>query len=392
MRMVSRRGCRAVAASALVAAAGLSAAVTAGAHAATPVTPADARLDRALERLVAAPGGPPGAIAVVRRGSRRVVLDQGVRDLRTRRRIALGDRWRIASVSKAFSGAVALRLVEQGRLSLDDTIAGRLPGLPAAWGAVTLAQLLQHTSGLPDYSADPAFARDLGADPRRPVMPRTLIDYVAGQPLRFAPGSAYRYSNTDNVVVALFAEAATGLSYERVLSHLVLDPLALRRTSMPLGWRMPAPYVHGYDNNASGPREDASELVNMSQIWASGGLVSAPLDLGVFARAYAGGRLFGGAARRAQLTTFRPGSSDPVGPGVNEAGLGIFRYRTSCGVVYGHTGTFLGYTTFMGATADGRRSATVQVSTQLDPVHGERAAVRALRRAFDRAACAALAR
>jgi D-alanyl-D-alanine carboxypeptidase len=146
-------------------------------------------------------------------------------------------------------------------------------------------------------------------------MPATLTGYVADQPLDFPPGSAYRYSNTDNIVVALFAEEATGLSYERVLDRLVLDPLAMRQTSLPLGFRLPTPFVHGYASNARGTREDFSEIINMSAIWASGGIVSAPLDTNRFVRAYAGGRLFGGAARAAQLE-FRPGGgSDPPGPG-----------------------------------------------------------------------------
>ena len=187
------------------------------------------------------------------------------------------------------------------------------------------------------------------------------------------------------------------MSYERVLDQLVLSPLALRHTSMPLGYRMPGPYVHGYDNNVRGTRADGSEILNASAVWAAGGMVSAPLDLNRFARAYAGGRLFGGAARAAQVQFRAGGGSDPPGPGQNAAGLALFRYRTRCGTVYGHTGNFLGYTTFMASTPDGTRSVTVHANTQLDwnPQLGNRvgshAAFRALRRAFGLGVCAALA-
>ena len=95
-------------------------------------------------------------------------------------------------------------------------------------------------------------------------MPATLISYVADQPLDFPPESAYHYSNTDNIVAALFAEAATGLSYERVLDQLVLNPLQLRATMMPLGYRMASPFAHRYSNNSRGPRDDVSEEINMS--------------------------------------------------------------------------------------------------------------------------------
>ncbi|MCW2954180.1 MAG: peptidase [Conexibacter sp.] len=349
---------------------------------------ADATLDRALAKLPALSGGPLGVIATVQRGTQRRVFSHGVSDRSSRRPIDVGDRWRIASVTKAFAGAAALRLVQAGSLSLDDTIAKRLPGLPAAWGQVTLAQAMHHTSGLPDFTTAEAF--QTLAISRRPAEPSTLVGLVADRPLVFAPDSRYAYSNTDNVVVGLFVEAATGLSFERVLDQLVLDPLALRHTTMPLGYRMPAPFVHGYANNATGRRDDFSELLNASIIWASGGMTSSPLDLATFIRAYAGGKLFGGATRAAQLR-FVAGRSDPPGPGTNAAGLSIFRYRTRCGTVYGHTGNLPGYTTFAASSADGRRSATVQVSTALTVGNGVPATFSAFRKAEELAVCAALA-
>jgi D-alanyl-D-alanine carboxypeptidase len=355
-------------------------AVGASGNVSTPI----GKLDRALRQLVSMRGGPPGVTAVIQRGTRRVVLRRGVADRSSGRPIALRDRWRIASVSKAFSGAVALKLVARGRLGLDDTIAQRLPQFPDAWGRVTLRQALQHTSGLPDYSASPGFRAQVMAHPRQSVEPSKLLSWVAGEDLRFTPGSKYRYSNTDNVVVAFFVQAVTGLSYERALREVVLDPLALRATSMPAGYRMPAPYVHGYDG-----KQDVSEDLSPTLAWASGGLVSTPMNLTRFIRAYGGGRLFGGATRAAQLR-FRPGESEPAGPGVNGAGLAIFRYRTSCGTVYGHTGNFLGYTAFIATSADGRRSVTIQASTQLAPGAGDRRAYQALRRAFGLGVCAAL--
>jgi D-alanyl-D-alanine carboxypeptidase len=355
--------------------------------AAAATKPADAALDRALARLPTLPGGPPGVVAVVQRGSHRSVFTHGVADVATRAPIHVGDRWRIASVTKAFTGATVLQLVQAGRLSLDDTIAKRLPGLPAAWGQVTLAQAMHHTSGIPDYSKSAAFAQF--APTRLPAEPSTLIGWVADQPLLFAPGSQYQYSNTDNVVVGLFVQAATGLSFERVLDQLVLDPLALRRTAMPLGWRMPAPYVHGYVYD-SGRLDDASELFNATVIWASGGMTSSPLDLGTFVRAYVGGKLVNGATRAAQFDFIPGAESDPTGPGANAAGLSLFEYRTRCGTVYGHTGNLPGYTAFMASSANGKRSAVVLASTALSQGIGSPSAFAALRRTFELSVCAAL--
>ena len=352
---------------------------------------ADRLLDRALERVVEAPGGPPGAIAVVRRGGRTTVHRAGVADLRRERRWRVFDHMRLASVSKAFSGAVALSLVRRGALELDDTIGERLAGLPAAWSDITLRQVLQHTSGLPNYTANPTFQRDLGANPKRRFTPRQLLGYVADEPLLFPPGSAYNYSNTDNIVVGLMAEAATRRTYERLLRRRVFAPLGLGATSLPSGSRLPRPFAHGYDLIPPQPPEDISEAISASGVWAAGGVQSTPADLGRFIRGYVRGRLFGRALRREQRR-WVAGGSEPPGPGGNSAGLALFRYRLGCGTVYGHTGNFPGYTQFAAASSNGRRSATVSANTQLSPDAGNPAAFRALRRACARAACAALAR
>ena len=357
------------------------------AAAAVPARPADRALDRALQRVVQAPGGPPGVISLVRRGGRTFVHRAGVADTETKRRWRRSDHMRLASTSKAFSGAVALSLVRRGVLELDDTIGERLPSLPAAWAAVTLRQALHHTSGLPDYTANQAFQADIGAALKRRFTPTELIAYVADEPLLFPPDSAFRYSNTDNIVVALMAEAATGRSYERHLRTRVFEPLGLSETSLPSGSELPRPFADGYEVN---PPEDVSEAASMSWVWASGGMQSTPTELGRFIRGYVSGRLFGRALRR-QQRRWVEGHSEPTGPGANRAGLALFRYRLGCGVVYGHTGNFPGYTQFAAAGSAGRRSATVSANTQLNEVMFSRPAFRALRRAFARAACAALA-
>ncbi|KIF02745.1 peptidase S12, partial [Streptomyces sp. RSD-27] len=308
--------------------------------------------------------GPPGAIAVLTRNGRSRVYTAGVGDVATGRRPDPDDHMRIASIAKAFSGAVALRLVDEGLLSLDDTLGERLPGLPADWHAVTLRQLLRHTSGLPDYSADPAFLRILQADPRHLFDPRTLLDFVADEPLLFRPGTLYEYSNSDNIAVALMAEAVTGRRYEDLLRDLVYRPLGLHRTSLPLGYRLPRPSLHGYDVSPPAGPEDVSEALSASGVWASGGIVSTPRELGAFIRAYGGPGLLSEKTRKEQLA-FRPGdSSEPAGPGTNAAGLAIYQYTTRCGVLYGHTGNFPGYTQLAATTPDGTRSLTFSINTQ----------------------------
>ncbi|MFJ8228125.1 serine hydrolase domain-containing protein [Streptomyces griseus] len=352
---------------AAVAAVSLTGLVSGPAHAGGegPHGPVDPELRRGLQALVDTPGGPPGAIAVLTAGGRSEVYRAGTSRLGSGRPPRTTDHMRIASTAKAFSGSVALQLAERGTLGLDDTLGRRLPRLPAAWQGVTLRQLLNHTSGLPDYTQAPAFVAELTADPRRRFDSRRLLDYVAGDPLRFRPGSAYRYSNSDNIAVALMAEAATGQRYEKLLAELVYRPLGLRDTSLPQGYRLPEPYLHGYAVDPPAAPEDVSTVLGASGVWASGGIVSTPRDLGAFIRGYAGGLGIGPEVRRQQLT-FVAGSSEPAGPGRNRSGLAVFSYTTRCGTVYGHTGNFPGYTQFAAGTKDGKRSLTVSLTSQVN--------------------------
>jgi D-alanyl-D-alanine carboxypeptidase len=359
------------------------------AAAARPASPTNLRAQ--LRGLVAMPDGPPGAIILVQRGAQRRVYSAGVRQLGKRSPVRALDRMRLASTAKAFSGAVALSLVAEHRISLNDTIAELLPWLPSSWGRVTLGQALHHTSGLPDLLDNRALVAYLTAHPLRRPSPKFLLHFLRRDPLQFRPGSQYGYSNTDNFVVAMMARAVTHRTYRYLLQTLVYRRLGLTRTSLPAGPALAAPYLHGYQPAPSGGLEDVSTAISGAYSWASGGLVSTPADLNRFIRGYAGARLFGRAVQRRQLR-FVAGNSEPIGPGTNSAGLAIFRYRTRCGTVYGHTGNTLGYTQFMASTLNGRRSVTASVSAQItNGSTGNRlAAFKRLRQIEANAVCLAL--
>jgi D-alanyl-D-alanine carboxypeptidase len=359
----------------------LPAAATAGAR-------DDARLQRGLDALVRARLGPPGAIATLRRDGKTTVLRAGYADRAAKRRPRARDHMRIASVAKAFSGAVALRLVRDGRLGLDDTIAQHRPDLPVAWSGVTVRQLLGHTSGVPDYTKSEGFAKQFQRAPKAYVSPAKIISWVAARRLVFRPGSRYEYSNTDNIVIGLIAEKVTGQAYGTLLREYVFGPLGLSRTSFPTGVALPRPFIHGY---VTAPREhpqDVSTVLSPSGAWASGAIVSTPLDLSTFMRGYVSGRLFGTAARREQRRFVAGGQSSPPGPGANSAGLAIFRYRSRCGTVYGHTGNFPGYVQWAAASSDGQRVVT----TSLNIPAPEGALLRRLRAVQADAVCALLRR
>jgi D-alanyl-D-alanine carboxypeptidase len=324
--------------------------------------PTTASVQKGLQQLVAARGGSPGAIATLYRNGHLTVLGAGRATVKSPGAPTAIEHMRIASITKAFSAAIALHLVQEGRLSLDDTIGQRLPSLPKAWASVTIRELLNHTSGIPDYTKSKPFAKQARSDPQGYVTPNEIIDWVRKDRPRFAPGSRYEYSNTDNIVVGLIAQSVTHTPYPALVKSIVFQPAGLTQTTFPTRRiPLPAPFIHGYVVEPGKAPTDVTNFLSPSGAWASGAIVSTPKDLGTFIRADLGQKFFG-AAEQEQQMQFVPGSSSPAGPGVNSAGLGLFRYRTRCGTVYGHTGNFPGYTQFAAATADGSRSVTTTLN------------------------------
>ncbi|MFI0844346.1 serine hydrolase domain-containing protein [Mesorhizobium sp. IMUNJ 23232] len=323
---------------------------------------ADAQVQRGLQQLVEAEDGPPGAIVTLFRDGDLTVLSAGRADVMSDDTPQADQYMRIASITKAFSAAVALHLVQEGQLTLDDTIGRHLPNLPAAWSAVTIRQALNHTSGLPDYLRSKGIADYVASNPRGYVHPNQIIDWVREEPLDFAPGSQYAYSNTDNIVVGLISEAVTKKSYGALLQDIVFGPANLTHTSFPTtDISLPSPAIRGYVVEPGSEPNDVTSFLSPSGAWASGAIVSTPSELSAFIRADLGMKFFG-PAQQVQQMQFVSGDSSPPGPGLNESGLGLFRYTTPCGVVYGHTGNFPGYTQWAASTADGTRSVTTTLN------------------------------
>jgi D-alanyl-D-alanine carboxypeptidase len=344
-----------------------SAAAVGPAHnpARAPVT-AGAVLQQALNRLVVMPHGLPGVIVIVQRRGRSSVYQAGTASLARRRPLSTSDHARLTSFARTYSGTVALSLVSRGELRLSDTIGRVLPALPRAWHRVTLRDLLQHRSGLPDYTASKALQRRLARFPGLTIPPGRLLRYVWNKPLQFRPGSRYQYDNSDNVVAAMMAEAVTGRSYSTLLRTLVYRPAGLSLASLPSGFQLPRPYLHGYQLQPGQRPEDVSEAI---AAWASDGMVSTPAEMKAFIRDYLAPLFF---TRQTQ------------------AGPAVVKYRTSCGTVYAHTGNFRGYTQFGATTLGGGHSVSLTATEQLShTVHTE--VLAALRHAELLAVCAAMA-
>jgi len=370
----------------------LAGACVAAAPACAGTSQADAALDASIQSLVQMKNGPPGVAVVIQRGKQRRLHSFGTSALGAGDPIRIGDHMRIASVSKTFSGAVALRLVQRNKLQLDAPIGPLIPDLPAIWAPITLRQLLNHTSGLASYSADPEFLNYLVAHLKDTISPEQAISYVFNDPLEFTPGTTYHYSNTDNIVVGLLAQRATGRSYADLLRALIFRPLKLRDTSFPTEPALPDPFVRGYSfDDLDKPPENVSEDISPSSTWAAGAIVSTPGDMNRWARAWGSGSFLSRKLRRDQRGFIDGAAGEPPGPGDNSGGLTLFRYRQPCGTVFGHTGNFPGYTQFIAASPNGRSSTSVTANLQLDVKAGPPGVFPALREVFGKAACAALA-
>jgi D-alanyl-D-alanine carboxypeptidase len=350
---------------ALAALAGLTVAAPAGAAAGQP-----GAVQRGLDGLVREHGFPAAMAAVREPGGRGRFYSAGVGDLRTGGPVPVDGQVRIASNTKMFTATVVLQLVGEGKIGLDEPIETYLPGLVRGQGGdgrrITVRQLLQHTSGVPEY-----FTQDYKEIQHRYVEPRALVDRALALPATFEPGTGWRYSNTNYVLAGLIVQRVTGRPVGEEITRRIIGPLGLRHTYWPgVGDQsIREKHAHGYYTPATpgGKRVDFTEL-DPSWAWAAGQLIATPGDLNTFLAALAGGRVL----KPAQLAEMQKTVAAPGLPPNWRYGLGLVRIELSCGVVaWGHGGDIDGYESRDAVTVSGR-AATVVVTALPTPEQGPR--------------------
>ena len=308
-----------------------------------------------LDRLVREDGF-PGALASVRGADGRVRdYTAGVGDLRTGRPVPRNGHVRIGSNTKTFTAVVVLQLAGEGRVDLDAAVERYLPGVVRGNGndgsRITVRQLLQQTSGLPDYD-DVLFTRpeDLAGLAHAYFEPRRLVDAALTWPPQFAPGSRWQYSNTNYVLAGLVVEEVTRRPVGEEITRRIIEPLGLRDTSWPgVGeQRLPDPHPHGYVATAPGAAWVDVTRMDPSLGWSAGQLISTPADLRTFFSA-----LLGGPEQPAMLRTVAAPGFEPTGDW--QYGLGIARHPLPCGGDgWGHGGDIQGCEPRTPATTAGR--------------------------------------
>ncbi len=313
-----------------------------------------------------------GAVGVLARstgpqGARHATA--GVSDRRTGRLARPDDKFRIASTTKTFVATVVLQLVGEGRLSLDDTVGELLPGVVSGNGndgnRITVRQLLNHTSGLFNYTADFPLLSDAAAfrAGRFDTWTDTQLVAIAMRHApNFAPGTKWEYSNTNYTLAGMIIERTIGRSWQREVTRRIIHPLGLRDTYAPVtDPRIPDRHLRGYSAFGGSAPIDVT-LFNPSGAGAAGGMISNTADLTRFYSALMKGKLLGPAQLAEMKKTVRAEELDDLWPGARY-GLGLMRVDLTCGgSYYGHAGDIPGYMTRNGVSGDGRHVVVVEAT------------------------------
>ncbi|WP_440582036.1 serine hydrolase domain-containing protein [Streptomyces flavofungini] len=335
----------------------------------TTAPPAPGPLQREVDDIHGT--GPVGVLAEVRSsdprrhtGDARRQARAGTAEPGSGRPVPWGGKFRIGSATKTFTATVVLQLVAEGRMSLDDTVERWLPGVVRGAGLhgdrITVRQLLQHTSGIPEVEGDiPALnsAEGYRAERWRTYSPEELVALALRHSRGAASKGTWAYSNTNYILAGMIIKKVTGRSWAREVNARIIRPLRLRDTSTPGSFPfITGPHAHGYRAFGTGTAIDVTAF-NPSAVDASGSVISTARDLSRFYTALLGGRLLD-SARLAEMKRTVP--APELG---GDYGLGLGKLPLPCGGSYfAHVGGVSGYRTWVGVTPDGSRTAVVLVT------------------------------
>ncbi len=311
-----------------------------------PATTLQTRLDRVRKRLSI----PGVSVAILWDDGRRWLGASGWRNVRADEPMTTGTAFALASVSKTFTAAVVLELVEEGRLSLADRVSDRLPGYPVH-PAMTIRQLLDHTSGIPDFFLNARIDAPLQADKEAAWTPEETWTYVAPLRKRYLPGRVWLYSNANYLLLGQIVENVTGHPLAQEIRERLLDPLGLEATWYQAVEEPRAPGTRGYRlarDGTGGLRPVSVAAVSdvmpfrsvVTAAAGAGSIAATAADAARWMRAFAGGDVLTPAMQRRMLAdvavTKRLKARVPYGLGIQALPLAGRR-------ALGHSGRFLGF-------------------------------------------------
>jgi D-alanyl-D-alanine carboxypeptidase len=249
--------------------------------------------------------------------------------------LAGADVFRVGSITKTFVATAVLQLSTAGTLALTDPLEKWVSGFPNG-ANITIDELLEHTSGIYDYTDDPTWQSTVSMTPGTVWTPAQLVQIAAGHTATFAPGQGWGYSNTNYILLGMIVEKATGKAAGEVLHSLAIDEAALPDTTLPGYEAIKGTLAHGYATSG----QDVSTLFDPSYAWTAGAMVSSASDLVDWAS-----RLYGGALLPASTLSLM---LDGVPTGMTGVlyGRGVFIFQpaaTGAPLSWGHSGDINGY-------------------------------------------------
>jgi D-alanyl-D-alanine carboxypeptidase len=292
------------------------------------------RIDSLANAFIKNTHTPAVSVAVLRGSDTIVMKGYGEASVEAHRAATASTVYRIGSITKQFTSAEIMRLVERGKLSLDDPMSKYLPDVPLHGHTVTIRQLLNHTSGIHSYTSEPEWQKTWSKD----LTPRQIVAFVDKDTFDFAPGTGWRYNNTGYVLLGMIIEKITGEPYASYLQHDLFTPLGLRQTSYCPSRPTDPSFADGY--SSGGGTVKPAEFLAMSHPFSAGALCSTVRDLVIWQRALAGGRVVNAKSFALMTTadTLNNGKRLNYGFGLVPGMLGTHRS-------IGHGGGVNGFTT-----------------------------------------------
>ncbi|TFI59350.1 serine hydrolase [Sphingomonas parva] len=283
--------------------------------AAAQAAPRSDDLKRGADALLQAiPANGPGAAAIVMRGGRIVyAAGRGLADLDTGRKVTADTVFSLGSITNQFTAAVVLQLVQEGRLSLDDPVSRFFPDYPQPTAAATVRQLLNHTSGIQDFSKIPGW---LAANRTRPFTTAELLAVFRDRPAAAAPGEKWEYNNGGYVLLGAIVEKVTGKAWHEAVTERIASPLGLHTLAYGVTGEAGPAIARGYTEEHG--RQQPVLPSHMSVPHAAGGLAASARDLAAWAQALHHGRIVGPGLYREMIrpARLRDGSEQPYGFGL----------------------------------------------------------------------------
>jgi D-alanyl-D-alanine carboxypeptidase len=305
-------------------------------------------VDEYIQKQMAALHIPGVAVAVVKDGKPVLAKGYGMANVEWSVPVTENTVYQLASVSKQFTATGIMMLVEEGKLSLDDKLPKFFDKLPAAWGNVTVRQLLNHTSGIKSYTSLPSFGKTL----RQDFSKEEIIKMAAAAPVDFAPGEKYSYNNTGFYLLGMMIEKVSGKEYGAFLNERIFQPLGMTSTRLNDLREVIKLRATGYAWEGGKLRN--GEYVSPTQPFAAGALISTVTDLAKWDAALYTEKLLKRASLEQMWTPEKLNDGKPLTYGY---GWGVDVYRTRKRVSHG--GGINGFSTFISRFVDDKLTVIV---------------------------------